>query len=420
MAFVVGQLVTFLSFHSTPSPALRQITSRADAHPALPIVDPKESFSACLLVMDDNFRLSEWLAYHYFTLPLRYLVVAVDPASATSPQPIFDHWMQVLNNDLTIITWTDEDFVDPPHALRRSPSDNHKRIYQKHRLRQRAFYYQCTRHLQQQNRSWTVYHDSDEFVVLNADVLPKDSVERLVVDNPRGGYIWQYLNETVSSQPKENLAQVYRNKVCLPIPRRRFSATDLETIEPLHDLVPHSMILSSSSLEQQQPVAKRFETLRWWHRTYADNTSDTIGKSIMDVSKINSSHFEIPENRTVLTYKTGSAHKPLIAACPASIWDPVIHPLAIHHYIGSWEAYQARPGDARQNVTGRARERSRWEAQILGLGQSPNNNNDTAVQTVGFVNHNDAAMRTWLQHFVQYVGVTRATFLLAEAGLLPQ
>ena len=38
-----------------------------------------EAFSACMLVMDDNHRLTEWLAYHYHVLPLRYLVVAVDP-----------------------------------------------------------------------------------------------------------------------------------------------------------------------------------------------------------------------------------------------------------------------------------------------------------------------------------------------------
>jgi hypothetical protein len=29
--------------------------------------DPKDTFSACLLVMDDNFRLREWIAYNYHT-----------------------------------------------------------------------------------------------------------------------------------------------------------------------------------------------------------------------------------------------------------------------------------------------------------------------------------------------------------------
>jgi hypothetical protein len=37
--------------------------------------DGHSTFSSCLLVMDDNHRLAEWLAYHYHVLPLRYMVV---------------------------------------------------------------------------------------------------------------------------------------------------------------------------------------------------------------------------------------------------------------------------------------------------------------------------------------------------------
>jgi hypothetical protein len=47
-----------------------------------------ESFSTCLLVMDENFRLYEWLAYHYHVLTLRYVVIAVDPGSVLSPEPV--------------------------------------------------------------------------------------------------------------------------------------------------------------------------------------------------------------------------------------------------------------------------------------------------------------------------------------------
>jgi hypothetical protein len=37
-----------------------------------------ETFSACILFMDDNPRLVEWLVYHFFALNLREVVVAVD------------------------------------------------------------------------------------------------------------------------------------------------------------------------------------------------------------------------------------------------------------------------------------------------------------------------------------------------------
>jgi hypothetical protein len=52
-----------------------------------------ESFSACIIIKDENHRLSEcWLAYHYFALPLRTLLVLVDPTSTQSPEPILDLW----------------------------------------------------------------------------------------------------------------------------------------------------------------------------------------------------------------------------------------------------------------------------------------------------------------------------------------
>lgn len=59
------------------------------------------SFSACLLVKDENMVLSEWLAYHYAFLPLRRLIVALDPLSITDPQPIFDLF-QSLGMDITV------------------------------------------------------------------------------------------------------------------------------------------------------------------------------------------------------------------------------------------------------------------------------------------------------------------------------
>jgi hypothetical protein len=62
------------------------------------------SFSACLLVMDENFRLQEWIAYAYLTLPLRYLVVTVDPKSKVSPTEKLDIFRSELN--MTIIEWS--------------------------------------------------------------------------------------------------------------------------------------------------------------------------------------------------------------------------------------------------------------------------------------------------------------------------
>ena len=65
---------------------------------------PDASFSACLLVMDENFRLQEWIAYAYFTLRLRYIVVTVDPRSKQLPTKVLDLFRSELN--MTILEWS--------------------------------------------------------------------------------------------------------------------------------------------------------------------------------------------------------------------------------------------------------------------------------------------------------------------------
>jgi hypothetical protein len=53
------------------------------------------TFSACLLVKDDNQLLPEWLAYHYTIMPLRRLIVGVDPLSLTRVEPILDKYREL-------------------------------------------------------------------------------------------------------------------------------------------------------------------------------------------------------------------------------------------------------------------------------------------------------------------------------------
>ena len=48
----------------------------------------ESSFAACMLIKDDNEILSEWIAYHYFVLKLRKIIIAIDPLSTESPSEI--------------------------------------------------------------------------------------------------------------------------------------------------------------------------------------------------------------------------------------------------------------------------------------------------------------------------------------------
>merc|ERR1712238_402904 len=78
--------------------------------------DDNDSFSACILWMDDNYRLEEWLAHHYYLMKLRYVVINIDPWSKTSPQSIIDRWNDAENKynlNMTIVTMTDSEYI--PH-----------------------------------------------------------------------------------------------------------------------------------------------------------------------------------------------------------------------------------------------------------------------------------------------------------------
>lgn len=64
------------------------------------------TMSACLLVMDDAIKLTEWLAYHYTILPLSHLIVAIDPQSLANVDKVLQPWksriyMEIWRND----TW---------------------------------------------------------------------------------------------------------------------------------------------------------------------------------------------------------------------------------------------------------------------------------------------------------------------------
>src|SRR5210317_1643554 len=105
--------------------------------------------SACLLVNDENPNLPEWIAYHYQTLPLRSLIVAVDPASRSSPFEILSRW----NNSrlLDVQLWNDDDYLYETITTRQldgTVTKTKKRIVvsrdiQGHRTRQNNFIVKC-------------------------------------------------------------------------------------------------------------------------------------------------------------------------------------------------------------------------------------------------------------------------------------
>jgi Glycosyl transferase family 2 len=128
-----------------------------------------------MLVRDDNDILPEWLAYHYHTLRMRRLIVAVDPHSETSPSAVLDPWKDLMEIDI----WTDDMYMDKAFLDTGMPPKKHFEQITKfgaiseeqnlainaHRYRQKYFLGQCFQQFQKEGRALTMHIDTDEYIV---------------------------------------------------------------------------------------------------------------------------------------------------------------------------------------------------------------------------------------------------------------
>ena len=123
-----------------------------------------DSFSACILWADDNFRLEEWLAYHYYLLKLRYVIITIDNWNKTSVDAIVDRWNDAENKynlNMTIKMWRDREYIDSYEEriakLKKLRNMENVARTDYYILKQREFYKACSKHLIQQNKSWYAF-----------------------------------------------------------------------------------------------------------------------------------------------------------------------------------------------------------------------------------------------------------------------
>jgi hypothetical protein len=321
-----------------------------------PLSVTNESFSACLLVMDENFRLHEWISYHYHVLPLRYLVVAVDPRSQLSPEPIFDDFRQHLN--MTIVSWSDTDFI-PDWA----PA-NSKEIRKRHLSRQRHFLATCLGHLHQHDRTWAALWDTDEYIAYNGFESPRTNIAlnrtaKAAKDMSEPGTILRYLKD-------------YGEDKCVTMPR--VLVGNKETPGLLNESFPFD--------------PRRFDTLRFRFRGKIGLKAHGFGKSLLNVQQIPS-----------FPVLVRNPHRPVFEICPAVIGKELKNsPFYLNHFMGTWEAYSYRD-DSR-----RGQEKS-YAAYL-----------ERAQQNRFYENK----MSPWMPAFLASVGEERGTIMLKEAGLDPE
>ncbi|KAL7575540.1 hypothetical protein ACA910_020117 [Epithemia clementina (nom. ined.)] len=366
--------------------------------PNPPAADGNQTFSACLLVMDDNHRLVEWLAYHYHVLPLRYMIVAVDPRSKTSPTYLFNRWRK---KGMVIIEWSDKDFwkrrktkttTMSEFDLKPIPEDADFQIKRdRHRGRQKYFYRSCMSALKEANRTWVTLHDTDEFLVYNhaggdsfeawEDKMQErharsDHASEIRVrpahtppTTAEPGAMIQYIRQ------EQAAGLAYYQSPCIGIPRLQFGAEESATLERSKN-VPFGF----------DPTV--LDTLRWRkHALRNDFVKNALGKVMMDVSRINiakAPYFQ-------------SLHRPIKTICSAPWHNEWNSGFRINHYLGSWESYSFRTHDARK---GGERSWEQWEYKAYTNGDQTDDN-----------------IRPWLSGFVHAHGSDEARKMLDGAGL---
>jgi len=382
--------------------------------------------------MDDNHLLIEWLAYHYHALPLRNLVLAVDPRSRTTPDDVLARWKTATAMTATtaattattatsstasenatsskpprppptmeIERWDDADYVgskaewdDALLQVRRYFARigiENRTLLTEHRARQRLFFYKCLRHHKRKGRGYAALIDTDEFLRVNyrrSSIAGEEGAKQQQKNATAMTTTAAAVSSLVPPPPMDEPGSVLKllrrelgnwtTSPCVQIPRVRFGAVE-----------------SRSRLEVTRSVpsgfdALQFLTMRWRKRaSYSNYRHNKISKAIVDLSRIDWDDLQ----------PVDSVHLPIRAHCRQRGLHVRAddHPLVINHYLGSWEQYSYRSGDSR---VGNERGRAEYD-KVSGLGQET-----------------DDEIRPWLKGFVRDVGIPEARRLLDGVGIL--
>jgi hypothetical protein len=370
-----------------------------------------DTMSACLLVMDDSHFLVEWLGYHYHTLPLRYLVVAVDPRSQTSPTPILDRWRN-KKDGMEILEWQDEDYMseaeleDAKEKVRYQFGNITSNLVT-HRARQRLFYYKCMKKLKEEGRSWTLMTDTDEFLRVNYKTIDSLGLRtQYKVPSIKEPASVRSLLQAELQRPGNNLTK----SPCIQIPRLRFGAQP--SSNPPMSAIPEGWDSS------------KFLTLLWRkHAGYDQYWANKISKVMIDVSQVNWNEL-VPVESIHRPIKSLCTRRNLHVRSPDSV-------LVINHYLGSWEQYAYR-NDARKDdpqfAVGRSRKVRRNASMVhmcvslLLAGAYHFSLIQILIQQYERQKKLDMGtnddIRPWLQGFVQAEGDKEAHALLKGVGVL--
>ena len=366
----------------------------------------EESMSACLLTMDDNHFLVEWIAYHYYVCRLRHLIVAIDPKSSRElPIEIFQRW----SNLMTIEVWDDTSrpylYQDYEERIQKRGNQNWDMEslsdpqLSRHRERQSEFYFECITTLKKLGKGWTFLLDTDEYLHINPKIhhpqsklhIPKWDQLPKIQENE--GSVLQMLLQLKFPSPKFKL-----NHPCVPLFRRQYSALDNKPSKEQIDVTAQQLSILFQQKMNHTLRVEQFQTVRWklWGNKHPSHPQ-LAGKAVIDLQRLRLSDIHHPQNDQSI-----DPHLILKSICPQdNIFrsdDQVL--LRVNHYMGTAEQWSSRINDAR--------------GMDCLIDLYKHSNNIFGKKPVS----KEDDISPWILGFVNQVGLKNAMTLLQDSGVV--
>mmetsp|Transcript_24796 Transcript_24796/g.58837 ORF Transcript_24796/g.58837 Transcript_24796/m.58837 type:complete len:945 (-) Transcript_24796:33-2867(-) len=394
---------------TSTSTSRKMVTSKSSSFSTSP-----SDTSACLLVMDDNHFLIEWVAYHYHTMNLRNLIVAVDPKSFTSPLHILNRWNDRMSS---IVLWENDDDYMAPEEFRNVQSDVEAYFSKtspeliQHRARQRLFYTKCLQTFKDANVHWTMLIDTDEYMTINYDTAFASPSVDLLSDNDNKKKEKNRTNVTVAAIPPSSLDvpgsiidflnENTNNEIPRKIQKQSKGNNDGDNHVTVNDNMPLFVLQSSpcvqipriryvddldgsvlngkwneSDFKEKNNNPSLFDpqdlmTVRYKrHSLHNDLRKNKISKTILDLSRITKDDLDNETGgRRGGSAGVDSIHIPVRKYCqqrrlhiqkPQSMF-------IIRHYLGTYDQFLYRESDARidrHKLKHKADHDERWDEYL--------------------------------------------------------
>ena len=393
-----------------------------------------KGFGGCLIVMDDNHYLIEWLAYHYTILPLERLIVGVDPKSKTSPHEIFMRYH--ARNFINITIWENDTMYMSPQLLHKFRS-NPRRLFYK---RQDSLYKNCLKQLKHEGYTYVAIIDTDEYIHINNEYEYGSGSNSQRGRRPKQQQYQnyqtvmdvlneQYKNNNNNNNGDESLSSS-SSPACIGMHR---SQTSIHTTTTTDDTTLQYYYLPSSSLSSSSDkknipatfnftnIVSNLNTMNYvYHYLWPKNGTEFVkgksiaGKSIIDVSQIRLEEFYDGNH---------NCHLPIMTACKnssrnvGSIFSTRKQSqFVVHHYSGTLEQFTYR--NHNNNESNNTTETNNPTTMTTSTGDVTRASYRYYERDFRNTSYRDLSITTWFQHFIHKLdyNMTLINILLQNVG----